>query len=359
MGKRIIGLDIAKTIAMFCVVLLHYAFYSQVYANCIPENIITAFTSIGVPLFFMVNGYLLFLKKYENTKHWNKILYIIANLVVWKLITLPVASALSGFTISKRKWVSYMLGASYDSIGYFWFMNALIAVYLVFPVLKFAFDDVQIGRLRLRNLCILLVIFVFGINTINDVYGILAHVFGVSVESPFNTLLQFNIFGQYAYVLVYFIIGGLLPDIISMLRMNLKEKYSLYVSSVAVVSFVLLAILQRYQAVTQQRAFVVDNGYMNLLVLLLAGSILMLLLEINIRDSRLNQIISTLGANTLGIYYLHYIIIVIFQKIICSYIDVQLPLIVNIACAISLYCICLLITLIMKRVPVVNKLFVN
>lgn len=358
LGKRIIGLDAAKTIAMFCVVLLHYAFYSQVYANCIPENLVTAFTSVGVPLFFLVNGYLLFSKKYDYEKHRKKILKIITILLVWKLITLPIASVLSGFAISKNKWVSYMLGASYDSIGYFWFMNALIAVYLVFPVLKLSFDDQRIGRVRLRNLCILLALFVFGVNTINDVYGIFAHVFGISaVTSPFNSLLQFNIFGEYSYVLVYFIVGGLLPDIMLLLRDRLKHRYTICVSSIAIVSFILLVILQRYQAVTENKAFIVDNGYSNLLVLLLAVSILILLLGINATDCKLNEIVSIFGANTLGVYYLHYIIIVVFQKIIGNYINGTLPLVVNIACAFLLYCIGLIATIIMKKIPIIGEMF--
>lgn len=355
--KRIIGLDAAKAIAMFCVVLLHYAFYSQVYANCIPENLVTAFTSIGVPLFFLVNGYLLFGKKYDYEKHRKKILKIVTILLVWKLITLPIASVLSGFAISKSKWVSYMLGASYDSIGYFWFMNALIAVYLVFPVLKLSFDDQRIGKVRLRNLCILLALFVFGVNAINDVYGIFAHVFGISAVTPFNSLLQFNIFGEYSYVLVYFIVGGLLPDIMLLLRDRLKHKYTICVSSIAIVSFILLAILQRYQAVTENKAFVVDNGYLNLLVLLLAVSLLILLLGIDATDSKLNEIMSVFGANTLGVYYLHYIIIIVFQKIICNYINGTLPLAVNLACAFILYCICLIITIITKNIPIIGEMF--
>lgn len=250
-----------------------------------------------------------------------------------------------------------MLGASYDSIGYFWFMNALIAVYLVFPVLKLSFDDQRIGRVRLRNLCILLALFVFGVNTINDVYGIFAHVFGISAVTPFNSLLQFNIFGEYSYVLVYFIVGGLLPDIMLLLRDGLKHRYTICVSSIAIVSFILLVILQRYQAVTENKAFIVDNGYSNLLVLLLAVSILILLLGINATDCKLNEIVSIFGANTLGVYYLHYIIIVVFQKIIGNYINGTLPLVVNIACAFSLYCICLIATIIMKKIPIIGEMF--
>lgn len=54
MGKRIVGYDVAKSIAMFFVVLLHFAFYTRYYSGGLAGTAVTTLCVICVPLFFAV-----------------------------------------------------------------------------------------------------------------------------------------------------------------------------------------------------------------------------------------------------------------------------------------------------------------
>lgn len=65
MGKRIVGYDVAKSIAMFFVVLLHFAFYTRYYSGGLAGTAVTTLCVICVPLFFAVNGALLLPRTFD------------------------------------------------------------------------------------------------------------------------------------------------------------------------------------------------------------------------------------------------------------------------------------------------------
>lgn len=358
MAKRIIGLDIAKTLAMLGVITIHYAFYSQRYANRIPENIVTVLTNVAVPMFFMINGFLLFNRKYDEEKHLHKILRMLEVLIVWKIVTLPTVAGIQGFEITKNKAAVYLFGGAYDSIGYFWFINALIAVYIIFPILKYGFDYTEDRRI-VKRLTIVVCGFVFGVNALDDMFSICSSLFGLHTNNPFSALNEYNIFGKYSYVLAYFLIGGMLSSIISFLKKHFNKSNNIIIVLTIIVSFAGLFALQRFQAKTQGVAFYVINGYQNVFVLLMSLGTLILLLGAESVGGVANRIFSMTGANTLGVYYLHYILIVLFARVVSDFQQGVLPLIVNLLVILLLYGVALMITLMMKHIPIVRNLFLG
>lgn len=84
MQKRIQYLDIIKVISIFLVVFCHFVLL----AETIPANIFMVACWSGVPMFFMVNGALLFTRPLNLSKHIRKTLLIYIVLVLWKLIYL-------------------------------------------------------------------------------------------------------------------------------------------------------------------------------------------------------------------------------------------------------------------------------
>lgn len=86
MGKRIVGYDVAKSIAMFFVVLLHFAFYTRYYSGGLAGTAVTTLCVICVPLFFAVNGALLLPRTFDVKKHYKKTCTVVAIVSIWKLL---------------------------------------------------------------------------------------------------------------------------------------------------------------------------------------------------------------------------------------------------------------------------------
>ena len=82
MQKRIQYLDIIKVISIFLVVFCHFVLLSET----VPANILMVACWSGVPMFFMVNGALLFTRPLKLEKHIRKTILIYIVLVAWRLI---------------------------------------------------------------------------------------------------------------------------------------------------------------------------------------------------------------------------------------------------------------------------------
>lgn len=87
-------------------------------------------------------------------------------------------------------------------------MNALIAVYLVLPVMKMAFDSER--KLAFNALLAVLAGFTVGKDSLKLVLQILGTATNHDFASILNALDEFYIFGSYGYVLLYFLIGGMI-----------------------------------------------------------------------------------------------------------------------------------------------------
>ena len=142
MQKRIEYLDIVKVIAIFLVVFCHFVLLAQT----VPANLFMSACWSGVPMFFLVNGALLFTRPLKLKKHISKTLAIYLILVVWRLIYLLSIGAIlhvpfSGF--GKGQIFLYLFAfGNLDGIGtgHLWFIEALLAVYLLFPLFRICFD---------------------------------------------------------------------------------------------------------------------------------------------------------------------------------------------------------------------------
>lgn len=147
MKQRIIYLDILKVIAIFLICFMHYVLLNPTWF----DNFVDMFCFAGVSLFFLVNGALLFNKPFDLKKHYKKIINMILVLLAWEII-----SAIY-FTIMYRKdymnynvqdIISYLIGGVRWELptGHFWFIIALISIYILFPLLKIVYDNPISGK---------------------------------------------------------------------------------------------------------------------------------------------------------------------------------------------------------------------
>lgn len=189
MNQRNANLDLIKCIACIGVVGLHAVGMSNytIYYLC----------DCGVPLFFMVNGYLLLSReKIDYAYAFRKIFHILKVVFLWNLlIAIPVL-------IFRHKIVN-PFRLSFDSLlqkGYlwhFWFFGALIMIYLLLPLLHHFFG----GKIfHHRICCFILMCICLTMNTLSMIKGYPLHMF---IPQPFRLwtwLFYFLLGGLFAYV---------------------------------------------------------------------------------------------------------------------------------------------------------------
>ncbi len=148
MINRNVNLDLIKCIACFAVVGLHAVGMNNytIYYLC----------GCGVPLFFMVNGYLMFSKDNINYSYaFHKILQIVKIVFFWNLlITLPVLllrhKPVNPFALSFHS----LLQKGY--LWHFWFFGALLLLYLILPPLHRLFGQKRILHIITVIICFLI-----------------------------------------------------------------------------------------------------------------------------------------------------------------------------------------------------------
>lgn len=126
MRKRNVNLDLIKSIACICVVGLHTVSMNNytLYYLC----------DCGVPLFFMVNGYLLLSREQADYRYvFHKIAHILKIVLCWNfLIAIPVLIFRQKMINPFRLAFNSLLQKGY--LWHFWFFGSLIIIYLFLPV---------------------------------------------------------------------------------------------------------------------------------------------------------------------------------------------------------------------------------
>ena len=127
MSNRNVNLDLVKVLASIGVVGLH--------AIGMVNYSIYYFCDFAVPLFMMVNGYLMFNKSGITPAYaFTKILSLLKIVVCWNLlIILPVMVLRHKFVNPIRLCVNCLFQKGY--LWHFWYFGALIIIYLALPLI--------------------------------------------------------------------------------------------------------------------------------------------------------------------------------------------------------------------------------
>ena len=156
MKKRYDNIDLLKCLSTLMVISLHIPLWSDnfIESSSIPQIIQYAFRLIseGVPFFVAVNGFLMLQKKSFDMKlHLRKMGRIFGLFVLWAGILICVSFALWGVPeeLSPEQFIGYILDTKVGSpyTGVLWFLENLLGVYVVFPILwKIYQDDFSLFR---------------------------------------------------------------------------------------------------------------------------------------------------------------------------------------------------------------------
>lgn len=351
------NVDLLKAIAIFFVVLYHSTIYSYDFlANNSPDNYLLYFLrtilSTCVPLFFMANGYLLFSKSFDLRKHVFKIIKLIIITVIWGLITLILLQVIKGEYFTVIEMVKALWNWKNGWINHLWYMGAMVCLYVFFPLIKQAFDTNKKIFFFFTAVSVILTI---GNTIINNMATItLSFVSeGSQVATDYNF---FNIFNPYRGIhgesFTYFCLGGVLYhfkekiEVISAKKRNLVAGFGLLCSCAG-----LWGIGVLYSKISGSVWDVVYSGYDSIFTFINVIFIFMLCMNYK----RNVKLISLMSSNTLGIYFMHMVLIELLRPLIVQYVFLKnLP--VNVIFGLIVIAICLIASLIIGRIPLVSKL---
>lgn len=327
--KREYGIDLIKIIACVIVVAAHTLvitgrpFHRVIVFNC----------SVAMPLFCMVSGYLMMRRSVLDYRYaLRKIATILAVCFSWE--ALHAAAHFAVYRELREFWVSFVLDFFQKGLFYhFWYMGALILVYLYMPL-----ADKLYRRSERGYLAVLLILGL--VNTGLDIAAILTknHV----VEAlPQNLRIHFWYF--------YAMLGGWIarnPQAVS----NLAKKLRLWHVCAA------LAAFWGYMYITGYHIYGIlkieaSNGA--LIVQLTAFVLFVYSLKLTF-SAKAERCIGFLGSLTMGIYIMHPFVLAVLNKFIPAF--TQGSGTMNLLFWVATTIVSSIGTMVVQKIPVLNRL---
>lgn len=308
-NNRLTYIDYLETIAMFCVVCCHYY---AVMGKGVPANMYMLFVKcFGVPIFLLANGALMFQRKFSLRKHLKKTGMLIVTTAAWKAvylliqyIRLPAGSCIWKISDLWNYFCGGNLSNPYVPAEHFWYMYALIGVYLVFPLFASIYEEK-------KTYYFYLILLLFFIPIITEIDAFIANVTGKSISFSVIRDAYFP-FAQAGYYLLFFLLGPLLHQYFY--KSEKKKKHRIIAVGTATVGAVLLVIEYYMQNGTLGGAYQPLQGdYQRLATLLMTAGVYSLLATFDLKKTKINSIMEFISVRTIGIYAAHMILAYLFS----------------------------------------------
>lgn len=349
--KRITYFDALKGFAIILVVFCHHVVLDN---DTIVGNVFMSFAWAAVPCFFMVTGGLLHnTRQFTWKKWWERILKVYSTLCVWKLLYLCFYAIFSEITVDFVGVVKYLfLMGSIGNVdtGPMWFIYAYLQALIIFPITYRLYYDEKDKRSLM---------YLLGLMWISSVFTTVINSIGIDIG---NSLLGMVPFSGYKNMLFYFMLGIFLlvhKDTVS--QFLERKNYGKYVSIIMVVFGIIGAMLIKYSYTGSFRwnGIYLDNGYNRLSTMIMAIG-LYLVFSLDVLPDKVNQALSKLGQHTMGVFYLHYPVMIVLKKLCYKFIENYgdyYSFGLNVIQTIVVVSICLGITVIAKKIPVIRQIF--
>lgn len=362
--KRFSHVDLIESIAIFFVVFYHCTLYPSdvASADAPPLHYVLYFCrtifSTCVPLFFFVNGYLLFNRSFNLQKHIKKILRLVLLVFVWGFLLMPIFMLIAGEPLNLETIFKGPLTLNINwSMTFFWYLGALVGLYILFPALKALYDKSEKGFVFF---IVAVAICTFGFVLGNQVMSILSKATNQELgDLNYPGLTMFNPFygepGRSAgYSFVYFCVGGLIYKYEDKILAFSKAKRNLIGAAGILLSCTgqfFLGLFFTKNILVTETWDVVFSGYDTIFTFCNVICIYVLSLSYT-KDFR---VVKSISANTLGIYFLHMIPIrltmpwILQQEALCNF-----PF--NILYAFLVIAVCVPVSMLLKKIPVLRNL---
>lgn len=349
--------DLLKSIAIFMVMFYH-CFTSPILGTSksfiyFGNYLIKSFLCISIPLFFLVNGGLLFNKSLSLKKHIIKMLRIVVLVLIWDVLNVSTKSLFFHQPLSISDYLKKLWHFEAGWSNHLWFLMALFVLYIFFPLMKSAYDS---NKKYLLFFGVIVSLIVLGNSTANLLFSLGSVLLGKPLpENSLNIFNQFNpISGLYDFTFLYFILGAFLFANAS----SLKKAFKKYILVFILISSIFLLAIYGF-TLSENSAVAWDpvwGGFSTIFALIAIICTYLLSLSYKFDNSRrFCQLIQIISDCSLGIYLMQSI----FTDL-CRPYYVKLPisqtLFGDFSFTVILFLLCTLLTLILKKIPYLNHL---
>ena len=325
---RNINLDLIKVLACIGVVLLHTTMIG--FNETGSWNLLAYLYYLGtysIPLFFMVNGYLLLGKR-------NITYSYILEKVKWILIT--VSSWNTIVWLLKRDFavnpVKKIIGSMVQK-GYFfqfWFFGALILIYLCLPVLK-KFLNSKRSYLYILSLLISI--------------GLIFELTNIIIQTPLQSYV-IQTFRLWTWFFYYFL-GGLVAQFD---KEFIKNGFKRWMKIVAVLLLLITPVILFFLAKTIYHNLFAEYFYDILFVKIVSLGVFLTILTLSLKESKYKWIVS-LSNQTMGVFIVHTYVMKVLEKLLgFSYTGAYLLF------PIFTLCISIIVVSLLMKIPYFNRI---
>ena len=355
--KRIEYLDFIKAISIMLVVFCHKVALSD---ESILGNIMMAVAWAAVPNFFFVTGGVMHqAKALDWKKHIHKILHAYMILCIWKVIYLVFFSLVRDISYSRVELVQYIfLSGEIKSVetNMMWFMYAYIAVLIFFPVSYYLFKGGKEGKRILGFVLVILFVYSFLESAVNFFLANLSALTGRNLLEI--SISRFVPFGGYSNMVFFFISGAFLFQYRDKINGYIEEKA--WRKWIPLLSFAagtagLVFIKYCETGLIRWGGTYIRDGYGRVSTVLIAFGLYFILQSRKI--GKVGHFLAKyVGTATMGIYFIHRPILVLFEKYFQNYYEAYGSFGLNVLKTVAAVVICVPVVMFIRRIPAVREL---
>lgn len=354
-NERIEYLDALKAVSMLLVIFCHYVMLPK---GSLLGNVLMSLSWAAVPCFMMTSGILMHRKEVLEPKaYFRRLSRIYAAFVIWRLIYLAVYFVVGKARPTIKEIIPYLFFAkdlAEVNTGAMWYIVAYIAVLLLYPATHFLFHGGEKGRRVLAFLgC---VAGVRGI-LIPSVNWMIEKIMTSAGTEPVNInyINGMNPLANSANMLFYFILGAFLygyrKEIAAFIDRHRLLPYAMVTAGTAAILFV------KY---LETGSFSWDGIYLTGGYTRITTFVTSVGLYLCAASSRGHSPVRftgrMIGRYTMGIYYIHYILLAACSSFVYGYFRPYYSLGLNILKTILTAAFCTIATIVMRKIPYIRIL---
>lgn len=347
-------LDYYKIFAMMLIVWYHsfISYRTNVLHNAssIIVYILYSLAALGVPVFFTVNGFLLFDRPIQWKSHLAKIVRIILKTAVWGSIALAVLMTARGESIHLSEFLKDLVHLRQGYINHLWFMEALVYIYILFPVIKWIYDRNKILFYIGFYASVALFFFIPSWRQLDE----FLLYYNISLLHAGTKIFDMLPVKYFMYSTTYFVLGGLLKNILPKLPSYKNIKHTVVFGGILAAALAVHILYGFWKSAAQHIWFdSVWTGYDSIFTLTAVAALFMFGPSLDAHVS--TNLIKKCAANTLGIYFIHPVLIKLSMPFVQNILEKSAAL--NLVYAVIIFIFSFILTLGLRKIPVVKWLF--
>lgn len=348
-----------KTISIILVVYCHMPLLNASWYN----NYSQLLTFVAVPLFFMVHGAALFNKDFNGRKHLRRMVHFLTLSVFWRAVYLLFALWRGMLEYSSLKIVNvilYFMGNSMKGVpaGPLWFLRAMFACYLIFPILKCAYDSDKMRKYLKLMLAAMVILVMVRQELLLLQEGMAARGW-IENEYSLSFLTKYNPVREWA--VWYFVLGGFLHE------QFYKEERQVSIGKLLLCGIVFLAgsfwmfivkgLISGFSGTlyNDYSKYGIDGCYQSLALAVTVVSLFLLVLQMPFHNPAGNRLWKLIGRNTMIIYFVHYMCAYLLKDYI-PYFQTHVGIVTNAEKALLLTGVGLVFGAFGKKIPIVRHM---